>query len=316
MDHKQPVYGVDVAQASLVIGCGETGAVLEIDNTVPAIGGWLASLPAGSAVAMEASGCHHRLLAQLAHAAGMQVFVLNPQSLKHYGRAVGQRGKTDRIDAQLIVRYVCHERAQLRAWQPPPAALDRLSQLLVRRQALVHARQKLEQSFAGLPALKAACRTLFASFKRMLHNLELLIRVELGRVPEMAALHRRLSSITGIGPLTAAQLVACLMRLPFTHADAFIAYTGLDPRADDSGRRRGRRRLTKRGHALLRCLLYNAAMSAARSKLFKPLYLQLRNRGLQSTEAIVILARKLARIAFALYKSGQTFNPEKHLKIA
>lgn len=314
MDHKQAVYGVDVAKASLMIGAAEAEAVTQIDNTPEAIAGWLAGLAPGNAVAMEASGCYHRMLAHLAHAAGMVVFVLNPQHLKHYGRAVGQRGKTDRIDARLIARYVLHERARLRAWQPPLPAADRLSQLLVRRQALVTAKQLLAQSLSGVPGLQASCQALWAGFQRTMNNVELLIRAELGRVPEMAALHRRLTRITGIGPVTAAQLVACLTNVRFTRADAFVAYTGLDPRPQDSGQHRGRRRLTKHGHALLRCLLYTAGMAAARSKLFKSRYRQLRERGLHSTEAIVVLARKLARIAFALYKSGQDFNAQKHLQ--
>jgi hypothetical protein len=58
------------------------------------------------------------------------------------------------------------------------------------------------------------------------------------------------------------------------------------------------------------------ASSRAHSKLFKPLYARLRARGLSSTAAIVILARKLARIAFSLYRSGATFDPAKHLKTA
>jgi hypothetical protein len=38
--------------------------------------------------------------------------------------------------------------------------------------------------------------------------------------------------------------------------------------------------------------------------------------GFEILEAIVIVARKLARIAFALYKSGQIFDAAKHLKSA
>ena len=316
MDDKQTVYGVDVAKAELVIGHGETEALLHIANTPQGIAAWLAQLAPGSWVAMEASGHYHQVLAHLAHAAGMVVYVLNPQQIKHYGRAVGNRGKTDRLDAQLIARYVLHEHSKLRTWEPPAPGADALSRLLVRRQALVNARQMLAQSLSGLPGLNAPRQALMASFKRMLAQVELLIRTEIARVPAMAALHRRLSSIVGIGPIVAAQLVASLTALRFTRADSFIAYTGLDPRPDDSGQRRGRRRLTKRGHGLLRCLLYNAGMAAARSKLFKPTYLQLRARGLQSTEAIVILARKLARIAFALYQSGLTFDAQRHVKTA
>jgi transposase len=316
MDDKHTVQGVDVAKAELMIGHGESETLLRIENTPQAIAVWLAQLPTGSWVAMEASGHYHQMLAHMAHAAGMVVYVLNPQLIKHYGRAVGMRGKTDRLDAQLIARYVLREHSKLRIWEPPAPGADALSRLLVRRQALVNARQMLAQSLSGLAELKAPRQALMASFKRMLTQVELLIRTEIARVPAMAALHRRLISIVGIGPIVAAQLVASLSALRFTRADSFIAYTGLDPRPDDSGQRRGRRRLSKRGHGLLRCLLYNAGMAAARSKLFKPTYLQLRDRGLQSTEAIVILARKLARIAFALYQSGTTFDAQRHVKTA
>jgi transposase len=316
MDHKQTTYGVDVSKATLAIAHYEADTVLEIANTPEAIAAWLASVSAGSAVAVEATGRYHRVLAQLVHAVGLMVYVLNPQVLKHYARAVGQRGKTDGCDARMIARYVVHERAKLRAWQPPLGAADTLSQLLVRRRTLVNARQTLAQSLSGMPMLKAQRQTLLTGFQRTIAALDVFIRRELARLPEMAALHRRLMSIVGIGEVVATQLVAALHALCFTRAAAFIAYTGLDPRPDDSGQHRGKRRLSKRGPALLRCLLYNAAMSAAKSKLFRPMYLRLRERGLHSTEAIVILARKLARIAFALYKSGETFDAQRHLKTA
>jgi transposase len=316
MTDKQTVYGVDVSKATLVVGVTASAASVEVGNAAEPIATWLASIPAGSVVAMEATGIYHRLLAHLAHAAGMVVYVLNPQVLKHYARAIGQRGKTDRIDARMIARYVEHERSKLRVWEPPAASADALSRLLVRRRTLVNAQQMLAQSLAGLATLKAARQTLAASLKRMIGNVDLLIGAELARVPEMAALHRRLMTIVGIGKVVAAQLVAALSSLRFTGADAFVAYTGLDPRPDDSGERHGKRRLSKHGPALLRCLLYNAGMAASNSKLFKPFYTQLRRRGLATTQAIVVLARKLARIAFALYKSGETFDAQRHFKTA
>jgi transposase len=316
MDDKQTVHGVDVAKAELVIGHAETDVLLHIANVPQAIAAWLAQLPAGSWVAMEASGHYHQPLARMAHAAGMVVYVLNPQLIKHYGRAVGNRGKTDRLDAQLIARYVLREHSKLRIWQPPAPGAEAISRLLVRRQALVNARQMLAQSLSGVAELRASRQALSSSLKRMITRVELLIRTEIARVPAMAALHQRLISIVGIGPIVAAQLVASLTALRFTRADSFIAYTGLDPRPDDSGQRRGRRRLSKHGPGLLRCLLYNAGMAAARSKLFKPAYQQLLDRGLQTTEAIVILARKLARIAFAIYRTEQPFDAQRHVKTA
>jgi transposase len=316
MDHNNAVYGVDVSKAKLVIAQYDMHTLVELDNRPESIAVWLASLPKGAVVAMEATGIYHRLLAHLAHAAGMRVYVLNPQTLKYYASAIGQRGKTDNCDARMIARYAVHEQAKLRRWQPPARAAERLSQLLERRHTVVRARQTLAQSLSGLPMLKAARQSLLASLERTLGRLDILIRHEITRLPGMAALYKRLMSIVGIGPVVAAQLVAVFNTLSFTRAASFIAYTGLDPRPDDSGDRRGRRRLSKHGLALLRCLLYNAGMAAANSKVFKPMYKQLRDRGLKTTEAIVILARKLARIAFALYKTGEVFDAQKHFKTA
>ncbi|RPI40079.1 MAG: IS110 family transposase [Betaproteobacteria bacterium] len=317
MDHNNAVYGVDVSKAKLVtVRYDDMQTLVELDNRAEAIAAWLANLPKGTVVAMEATGIYHRLLAHLAHAAGMRVYVLNPQTLKHYAQAIGQRAKTDGCDARMIARYALHEQAKLQLWQPPARAADRLSQLLERRHTVVGVRQTLAQSLSGMPVLNAARQSLLASLERTVRRMDILIRHEMARLPGAAALYERLTSIVGIGPVVAAQLVALFSTLRFARTGAFIAYTGLDPRPNDSGARRGRRTLSKHGPPLLRCLLYNAGMAAANSKVFKPVYQQLRARGLHTTEAIVVLARKIARIAFALYKSGEVFDAQKHLRIA
>lgn len=316
MDHNMAVYGVDVSKAKLVMAQYDVPTRVEVDNEPASIAAWLAGMPKGAAVAMEATGQYHRLLAHLAHAAGMQVFVLNPQTLKHYAQAIGQRGKTDDCDARMIARYAVHERAKLRHWQPAAQAADRLSQLLERRHTVVVARQTLAQSLADLPLLKLPRQSLLASLDRTLGRLDILIRHEIARLPGMTALYERLMSIVGVGPVVASQLVAAFSTLNFARSDSFIAYTGLDPRAADSGTRCGRRRLSKRGPPLLRCQLYNAGRAAATSKLFKPVYKKLLERGLRTTEALVILARKIARIAFAVYRSGEVFDAQKHFTMA
>ncbi len=61
--------------------------------------------------------------------------------------------------------------------------------------------------------------------------------------------------------------------------------------------------MTKRGCSEVRRLLHNAAMSASRSEAWKEVYEHYRNTGKATTQALVILARKLARVAFALMKN-------------
>ncbi|MEZ5521767.1 MAG: transposase [Dokdonella sp.] len=96
-------------------------------------------------------------------------------------------------------------------------------------------------------------------------------------------------------------------RGPFHSADAYIAFMGMDVRVRDSGRSRGRRKLTKKGDSELRRLLYMAAMTACRSSTWKPFYQRALARGLTRIQALVALARKLARIAFALFKNQSVY---------
>jgi transposase len=95
---------------------------------------------------------------------------------------------------------------------------------------------------------------------------------------DMPVMHRlaqgcqRLRTITGIGPQTSALLATLLSRLEFANADALVAYSGLDPRPNDSGAKHGRRRLSKKGPPLLRRQIYLAGFAASRSKALRPLY--------------------------------------------
>jgi transposase len=121
----------------------------------------------------------------------------------------------------------------------------------------------------------------------------------------------RVCTITGVGPVIGAALVNTLERVPVKSADAFVAFTGLDPRPDDSGQHRGKRRLSKRGPGELRRLLFLAAMSAAKTKTWHPLYEHYRAKGLSGTAALVILARRIARTAWSIYTYKTEFDPAR-----
>ena len=95
----------------------------------------------------------------------------------------------------------------------------------------------------------------------------------------------------------------------FRNSDAFVAFLGLDVRVRDSGRQRGRRKLTKQGDPELRRLLHLAAMGACRSTTWQAFYQRHLDRGLSKIQALVVLARKLARVAYALMKNQTDYRP-------
>jgi transposase len=306
----KPVYiGVDVASGHLDIAWYEAAQVQRIGNDTASILNWLRSVAPGAVLALESTGRYHQSLAGLAHAHGLKVYVLNPRDVKHYARAVGQRGKTDRLDAQLLARYIAHEHAQLHAWQPPGAEVHRLDQLLRHRANVVCHKMALRQSFEQDKAMQALLESLIEPMDEALKTLDAQIRAAVLALPQGGEQLRRITSVPGLGLLSGAALLRLFMRLGPVGADSVIAFTGLDPRPMDSGNKRGVRRLSKRGPAETRRLLYNAAMSASRPPAWRAVYERELAKGLPRTAALVVLARKLVRVAFSLFKSSSMFDP-------
>lgn len=301
------IYGVDVAKDWLDICAAEDGEVTRIDNNTTEIGRWLRELKGPARVAVEATNCFHERVVALAHEAGHAVYLVDALRLSRYREAVGQRAKTDRRDAALLARYLRQEGSELRQWQPRDPGVETVWRLLKRRATVVRGKTRLRQSLTDLGLLQADVQALINSHQQLILRLEreLFRRVrELGWQDELV----RSRSIPGVGPLTALGLVAAFHRGPFRSADAFVAFLGMDVRVRDSGRFRGRRKLTKKGEPELRRLLYNAAMAARRDDHWSPYYDSLRARGLSGIAALVALARKLIRVCFALLTNQAMFD--------
>lgn len=302
----KPIVGVDVAKDELVIYHAERDLQEAIPNTKTAIKKWLKALPAKVAIAIEATNIYHLLFADMAHETGCVVYMVGGYELSHYRKGVNVRAKTDALDARLLARYLKNEAEELHPWTPPSPLYRQLLSLFRRRAALVQARTSLTQSWANEPLLK----TSFAAQVKSMQRLEALVEKMIKSLLEKAGLLgtlKRCMQVEGIGFLTAARLLTTFERGTFRGSDAFIAFLGMDLRVSKSGQKDGRRSLTKRGDSEARRLLYNAAMSASRTAAWKPFYEQQRARGFSTTQALVILGRKLARVVFAVLKNQSEY---------
>ncbi len=309
-DQVQPfLCGIDVSLHTLDIAQSD-GVLLKVPNEEAAIIEWLAGLPNPAHIAVEATNDYHEAVLERAMSAGHQVYLVNAKQVHHYREAVGPRAKTDADDAQLLLRYLSHERSQLTPCKSLNVREKRLWRLLKRRAGLVKARTQLQQSLRSDPDTRELCEQVVVSINTAIKRIESLMKA-LARELGWGLAVLQCQSIPGIGELNALALVSAFQRGHFRNSDQFVAYLGLDVRVRDSGRYRGRRKLSKRGDAEMRRLLYNGAMSFARNPDYKPLYERLRARGFSSTAAYVVLARKLVRIAFALLSRGEVFDSER-----
>lgn len=307
-----PVFiGVDVSKAQLTIATSSQQCVATIANDAASIGGWLRHVPPQALIAMESTGRYHGLLARLASQAGLRVYVLNARDVFFYARALGTRAKTDGVDAAVITRYLAEHHVHLHPWRAGTLGQQRLQQLLTRRAQLAVSQAALKQLVAGIDTRDIDTRALHTAFDDLLQALDDKVQELIANDAQLAAGCQRLRTITGIGPQTAALLGTLLSRFQFANADALVAYSGLDPRPHDSGTKRGQRRLSKKGPPLLRRQMYLVGFAASRSKALQPLYRALRTKGFATTEAFVILGRKLLRVAFAIWKGTESFDPTR-----
>ena len=306
MQVARSIVGIDVAKAELVIHF--QGQTFTIENTPKAIKHWLKSLPCSCEIAIEATGTYHMAVIELAHAKGHHIYVIDASRLSSYRKGTGGRAKTDASDAQLLARHLQREKEDLRRWSPPPKAYRTLQTLLRRRAALIKARTMIQQSLGGEKILKASLTRLISQ----INSLDTLIQKHLRNTVREAGLCdqvQRCKSLEGVGDLTAYALVMAFLRGDFRNSDAFVAFLGMDVHVKDSGTRTGKRKLTKKGDSETRRLLYCAAMAARKSARWAGVYQGYLDRGLAKTQALVILARKLVRIAFALMKNRTSYAP-------
>lgn len=312
-DNNPRFIGADVSSGWIDVADHGQQQVRRVVNTESGLKAWLKTVQPGAMLALESTGRYHQLLARLAFERGLKVFVLNPRDVRNYARGIGSRGKTDRLDAQVLARYVAHEHAQLHAWQPPLPQLQQLDDLLRRRAVLVRQKAALVQSVGQDREMAGLVEGLLASFAQTLKAMDQRIRRAVKEVPGASNAMARITSIPGIGLLSGTALLRLFMRLGHVNADVVVAFTGLDPRPMESGNKRGQRRLSKRGNPELRRLLFNAAMSASRTDSWKGVYAHERGKGLPSTAALVALARRLVRVAYSLFKTESSFNPAYRL---
>lgn len=306
----QTMVGADTSKKDFAIFRWDSGEHSTILNERPQLHRWLKKLPANSAIAVEATNTYHLDLVELAYEMGHQVFIVDAGRLNKYRESIGKRAKTDASDAELLARYLSKEKDELRPWSPPSAVYTKLKTLLHRRAALVHARVDLKQSWGKESMLKEVFDQCIASMDALDQQIQKMLKdtlVEAGLMHQI----KRCEAIEGVGFLTATGFLTAFLRGEFENSDAYIAFLGLDLRVRDSGDKSGRRRLTKKGDPEIRRLGHNAAMAASRSETWSAFYQHYLAKGKAKTQALVILTRKLARVAFSLMKNLTEYHPNR-----
>lgn len=191
--------------------------------------------PATTALVMEATGAYWQGLATALVQHGWSVSVVSPSSVRHYARARLRRAKTDAVDAALLAAYGWDLRPA--PWVPAPAEVRALRLLIRQRDDLVAMQTETrnrQHALGKLPATPAeagvALAAVAAVLREQIDALTAAIRQQAKAAASLADDLARLQSITGVGLLTAAIVLAETRPLRHGATPAqVVAYAGLDP---------------------------------------------------------------------------------------
>ncbi len=333
--------GLDVHQRETQV-CILTpeGTVTEhrLPTTRVRLTGYFAPLPP-SRLLLESS-TESEWVAQSLEALGHTVLVADPSFAPMYGRR--RRTKTDRRDARALAEacasgvYRLAHRLSVRQREVRLALAVRQSLVRTRTRWINQMRGQLRS--AGLRLARGTPPT----FGTRVQALTLPASVGLQLTPLLALLPAlqaaivaadqqlvawagrdpvapTLQSVPGIGPLTALAFIAALDDVTrFPTAREVPAYLGLVPRERSSGELVRRGGISKAGNATVRWLLVEAAWRVLRSP--APSHAALRAWGERVAQrrgrriAVVAVARRLARILYALWRDAAVYGvrPTRH----
>lgn len=296
--------GVDVSKDRLDVHVHPAGDVFAVGNDDAGVADLCRRLEAGKcgAIGLEASGGYERLAVGALAAAGLPVVVLNPMQVRAYARALGQKAKTDQIDAAVIARFIAATQPELRPL--PDAETTQLSELIARRRQLVAmlVAERQRRSLARPGRARVSMARIVSTLEDELRDLDGDLDKTIRGTPAWRENEDLLASVPGIGKTIARTLLAELPELGQLDRRQIAALAGLAPFTRQSGKWRGKS-FVSGGRAPVRSALFMGAMVAARhNPILKAFRDRLVQAGKPKLTAIIAVARKLLTILNAILR--------------
>ena len=295
--------GVDISKERLDIGVSREGESWQANNDEVGIrntANRLVEIQPALVVVESTGGLETALVVELC-ARQIPVALVNPGRVREFAKSLGLLAKTDKLDAHLLARY--GKAAELQPSVLPSTDIQHLSALMSRRRQLIQIlSMEKNHSLSTALNLRPRLQEHIAWLEQELDRLTEEIQQAIQATPLFKEKEHILRSAKGVGRITASILLSDLPELGQLDRKKIAALVGVAPFNNDSGRRRGPRRV-KGGRSSDRNVLYMAALVASRfNPVIKRFYQRLVAAGKKKKVALVACMRKLLTILNAMIR--------------
>lgn len=295
--------GIDVSKDHLDVAVRPGGATFVVERNaagLDVLAGRLKELTP-RLVGLEATGGFETVVTATLAAAGLPVVVVNPAQVRAFATALGQRAKTDPIDARVIAHFVEATKPEPR--QLPDEDTQLLADLVARRRQIIAMIGAESQPAKRAPArVKKSIARLLKALEKELASVDTDIDDSVRGSPVWREKQDLLQSVPGVGPVVARTLLAEMPELGNLDRKQVAALAGLAPFTRQSGQWRGRSFIGG-GRVSVRTALFMGAMCAkAHNPVLKAFFERLVAAGKPKMVALIAVARKLLTILNAILR--------------
>jgi transposase len=294
--------GIDISSKRLDCYWSHTNKHQSFENNTSGISRLVAKVKKESPqwLVFEPTGGYEIDLALEFAQAGIQFSMVQPHRLSSFAKSCGKLAKTDKLDAKLMATY--GKTMESKKTILGTKAQQELSDFVSRRRQLVDflsmERQRLEKWLS--PVMQKNIEEHCVYLKEHILALEHQIQDCINQDASLQQVSEALQNVRGVGPTSAAVLLADLPELGHIGSKEIAALVGVAPFNVESGNSK-RKSSIRGGRLSVRCMLYMMTLVAIRHNLvIREFYQRLREQKKPAKVAIVASMRKLLIILNAI----------------
>ena len=325
MSKKLHAVGIDVGSKTFHVAVHGRPDVQVFENSIPgrkAVIATLKKLRGGVKIVLESTGAYGLDLALRLHkVTKFVVYYVNPKAAKGYASRGFVRAKCDRVDALMLARMAADDLGA--PWCPPREHVLHLRCMTRRIRTLVNdktrEKNRLEAGRTGATP-QFVLDDIEDNISMLERRIKRLRKATLEYAREHAELAAKLDllvTIPGVADNTAVEVLAEMECMPNDlTAKQLVAQAGLDPRAKQSGKKDGPRRISKMGSKYLRASLFMAAFNSSKHS---PEIAEFRrhfreNKHKPYLVTMTAISRKLLHCIHGMLKSETAFDADRFYK--
>jgi transposase len=266
---------------------------------------------------MEATGIYYEQLAWFLHNKNCSVSVVLPNKAKKYKEALGLKSKNDRIDAKGLAQMACEQSNT--SWKPLTSNIY-LLRLITRQIQSISEQSTVFKN--QLHALQYGMYRDKAIEKMHVRQLDLLqknkksLQLRVEQIVEKDEILKRkfkhIGKIKGLGLQNLAVIVAETNGFTaFENVAQLVSYAGYDVVENQSGKRSGKTKISKKGNSHIRRCLHFPAFNMITYEVapFKNLYERVYEKSKIKMKAYTAVQKKLLEFIYILWKKDEAFDP-------